>query len=113
MTLPNTKDQDTLQAVTVLLRHCEATLVSLAKRLSVPETLAKQIIHDRQLITEIGDNLETLLRPAEDRAPKLFRNFYECPECHATWDDVGECTCNDACPHCGLKDIQPYESKDA
>lgn len=42
----------------------------------------------------------------------MFRNFYQCPDCKENWEDTWSSTSNDRCPNCGLKDIEPYESKD-
>jgi len=40
----------------------------------------------------------------------LFRNHYRCPKCGAKWDDVWSCACNDECPNCNEKDIEPERS---
>lgn len=39
-------------------------------------------------------------------------NYYQCPECQTLWEDVWDCACNDECPNCGIKDIEPYDSRD-
>lgn len=44
------------------------------------------------------------------KAETGFANFYRCPECKTAWEDEWSCACNDECPGCGLKDIEPYES---
>jgi DNA-directed RNA polymerase subunit RPC12/RpoP len=41
-----------------------------------------------------------------------FTNYYKCPKCKATWNDCWDSQCNDECPKCGAKDIQPYRSTD-
>jgi hypothetical protein len=41
---------------------------------------------------------------------KQFVNYYCCPEDGAEWADVWTCSCNDKCPRCGAKDIEPYKS---
>jgi predicted Zn-ribbon and HTH transcriptional regulator len=38
-----------------------------------------------------------------------FINFYECDECGYTWEDEWSCACNDTCPECGRREIEPYE----
>jgi rubrerythrin len=43
---------------------------------------------------------------------KLFRNFYECPECHHQWSDTWSAMSDDTCPACQLKNITPYHSDD-
>jgi hypothetical protein len=43
----------------------------------------------------------------------LFRNFYVCPRCDATWDDVWDAQCDDECPRCSARDISPDHSEDA
>lgn len=42
----------------------------------------------------------------------LLRNHYECPRCGTHWEDVWSAACNDECPGCGLKDIEPFESEE-
>jgi hypothetical protein len=43
----------------------------------------------------------------------LFRNFYKCPRCKATWTDRWSAQCEDDCPnpHCGLRHISPFKSE--
>jgi uncharacterized protein with PIN domain len=41
-----------------------------------------------------------------------FHNFYRCPECGTEWDDCWDSMCNDECPECGIKDIEPYRSEE-
>lgn len=41
-----------------------------------------------------------------------FINYYRCPYDGTRWADVWSCCCNDMCPKCGTKDIEPYKSKD-
>lgn len=41
---------------------------------------------------------------------KQFLNYYRCPEDGEEWVDVWTCCCNDRCPACGVKDIEPYKS---
>lgn len=43
---------------------------------------------------------------------KQFINYYRCPNDGEEWVDVWSCCCNDRCPKCGLKDIEPYKSED-
>lgn len=42
-----------------------------------------------------------------------YLNFYKCPEpaCKEEWESTWSCACNDQCPKCGMKDIEPYESQ--
>lgn len=47
-----------------------------------------------------------------DRKPCRFLNCYECSECGARWTDQWSAQCNDRCPECGIKDIEPYHSDD-
>ena len=42
---------------------------------------------------------------------RQFINFYRCPRDEKEWVDVWSCCCNDMCPKCGLKDIEPYKSE--
>jgi hypothetical protein len=39
-----------------------------------------------------------------------FVNYYRCPRDGEEWADVWSCCCNDRCPKCGTKDIEPYKS---
>lgn len=39
------------------------------------------------------------------------RNFYRCPKCAHEWDDVWSCACNDTCPQCACRDIEPMRSE--
>ncbi len=45
-----------------------------------------------------------------ESGPRLFVNHYHCPRCGETWQDEWSCACNDECPGCGLKDIEPFQS---
>lgn len=42
--------------------------------------------------------------------PAVYLNHYECDNCGQHWVDEWSCACNDRCPACGIKDIEPYES---
>lgn len=53
------------------------------------------------------------LSVSEPSATHWFINTYVCPRCHTSWVDRWTAQCNDACPACGLKDIEPTESEDA
>jgi len=44
---------------------------------------------------------------------KQFVNYYRCPYDGTEWIDAWSCCCNDMCPKCGTKDIQPYKSEEA
>jgi hypothetical protein len=48
----------------------------------------------------------------EDQMGKQFVNYYRCPEDGHEWADVWSCRCNDMCPSCHLKDIEPYKSEE-
>ncbi|WP_157266554.1 hypothetical protein [Azohydromonas aeria] len=58
--------------------------------------------------------------PAVSQEPAMsnpwFRNHYrhdECPEEPGVeWSDEWDCMCNDECPACGTKDIEPHDSDD-
>ena len=41
-----------------------------------------------------------------------FLNHYECDECGRRWDDEWSCTCDDECPHCGARNMSPFDSDD-
>lgn len=40
-------------------------------------------------------------------------NQYTCPVCAMEWSSFWSCACNDQCPECGNKDIEPYLSENA
>lgn len=44
---------------------------------------------------------------------RQYRNFYVCPDCGTSWEDIWDAQCDDECPHCQLKNISPYKSEDA
>jgi hypothetical protein len=39
-----------------------------------------------------------------------YQNFYK--HCNTEWDDTWDSMCNDECPVCGEKDIEPYKSEE-
>ncbi len=41
-----------------------------------------------------------------------FRNIYRCEGCGQEWEDEWSATCDDDCPHCGARHMEPYESED-
>ncbi|MCK1367900.1 hypothetical protein IVB47_26445 [Bradyrhizobium sp. 62] len=41
-----------------------------------------------------------------------FLNFYRCGRCNKIWTDEWSCTCDDQCPHCGFRDMTPFNSED-
>jgi hypothetical protein len=41
-----------------------------------------------------------------------FLNFYRCDRCRKFWTDEWSCMCDDECPHCGARDMTPFESED-
>jgi hypothetical protein len=40
-----------------------------------------------------------------------FLNFYRCDRCEHAWSDEWSCTCDDECPHCGRRDMTPFDSE--
>lgn len=40
-----------------------------------------------------------------------FLNFYRCDRCNRIWTDEWSCTCDDECPHCGLRNMTPFNSE--
>jgi hypothetical protein len=40
-----------------------------------------------------------------------FLNFYRCDTCERIWTDEWSCTCDDECPHCGARDMSPFDSQ--
>lgn len=41
-----------------------------------------------------------------------FSNHYTCDRCGNDWTDEWSCMCDDDCPHCGARHMQPDESDD-
>lgn len=48
----------------------------------------------------------------EDEEKLQYVNYYRCPYDETEWVDVWSCCCNDMCPKCGTKDIEPYKSEE-
>ena len=48
----------------------------------------------------------------DEEEEQKYINYYRCPYDGTEWVDVWSCCCNDRCPKCGTKDIEPYESED-
>jgi ssDNA-binding Zn-finger/Zn-ribbon topoisomerase 1 len=51
-------------------------------------------------------------RPPFENGDGEFVNFYRCPECNHEWEDQWSSTCEDDCPKCGKRHIEPYKSED-
>ncbi len=63
------------------------------------------------VLTELGiREARAVLAERETYNARRFVNHYRCPECGEEWQDEWSCACNDECPGCGLKDIEPRES---
>lgn len=41
-----------------------------------------------------------------------FLNQYECDRCERKWTDEWSCSCDDECPHCGARDMTPFDSEE-
>lgn len=41
-----------------------------------------------------------------------FLNFYKCARCRRRWTDEWSSMCDDTCPHCGARDMTPYQSEE-
>ena len=54
---------------------------------------------------------ESIFLVEEEMSEKQFINYYRCPDDGREWADVWSCCCNDMCPKCGMKDIEPYKSE--
>lgn len=63
----------------------------------------------------IRDDIDEEADSEEDDSPR-FENFYRHDDCSKQpgieWNSSADSRCNDECPACGLKDIQPYKSED-
>jgi hypothetical protein len=41
-----------------------------------------------------------------------FRNQYLCEDCECEWQDEWSATCDDDCPECGSRHMEPFDSID-
>lgn len=41
-----------------------------------------------------------------------YYNKYRCDRCHYIWTDEWSCACDDDCPRCGARHMQPYDYED-
>ena len=48
----------------------------------------------------------------EETRMAWFLNFYKCARCRRRWTDEWSCMCDDECPHCGARDMTPYQSEE-
>jgi hypothetical protein len=48
----------------------------------------------------------------EKEEKQKYINYYRCPYDGTEWVDVWSFCCNDMCPKCETKDIEPYKSED-
>ena len=69
------------------------------------------------VLTALGiREARTILAKVEGCRPVVERTVvlgYRCPDCGEAWEDEWSCACNDECPGCGLKDIEPLRSEQA
>src|SRR5689334_11747926 len=54
----------------------------------------------------------TIVCDRRTTAMAWFLNHYECARCERRWTDEWSCMCDDECPHCGARDMTPYESEE-
>jgi hypothetical protein len=59
----------------------------------------------------LADRQRAILDQLDGENEDRYTNFYRC-DCGEEWQSNWSCGCNDECPACGLKDIEPYESRD-
>jgi len=52
------------------------------------------------------------LAATASRGQTVFRNRYLCPECKTLWAGDWSAACNDDCPACGRRDVEPVASDD-
>jgi hypothetical protein len=55
---------------------------------------------------------KTALEEREGITVQQYVNYYRCPYDGTEWADIWSCCCNDMCPKCETKDIEPYKSED-
>lgn len=105
------------------LKDAAATLrFSIEERRAARATYAEQIERAREQADddlEIDDYPEVIAGDdgvwvqAWVRVPtQRWRNYYQCPDCGAEWEDVWTAQSNDTCPGCGAGEIEPYTSEE-
>ncbi len=85
----------------------------------IPETTIRAgdvgvVIHkysDREMYEVEFNGVVTTVAP-ELLKQRMFLNHYLCPACGYEWSDMWSSTCDDECPSCGKRNVQPYESED-
>lgn len=66
----------------------------------------------KELVTAYENSLPKSKKNKVEEVEYKFRNFYRCPYCGTEWEDVWDSTCDDDCPACGERHIEPYKSED-
>ena len=117
---PRTHAQD--RALLRALRHGEPYhLFPMPLRSDAGHLVARALIRrglakdePAPILTEIGiQEARTVLIQCSPDDTRHFVNHYRCPRCGEEWQDEWSCACNDECPGCGLKDIEPQQSAEA
>lgn len=77
-------------------------------------TEAQHFLNGAQALVDLMSFIAPVVRKpvVETEEPIRFRNFYVCPQCKHEWDDDWSAMCDDDCPRCGLRHIQPIRSED-
>ena len=57
-----------------------------------------------------ADQNPELREEIEEENEEKYLNYYKWPECGTEWTGTWSCCCNDECPKCGIKDIEPVKS---
>ena len=73
---------------------------------------ARPVDVERAFNSLTGDGDKDRWKENGQMLKKHFINYYRCPEDGEEWADVWSCCCNDRCPKCGIKDIEPYKSEE-
>ena len=75
-------------------------------------------VGSREVAGEIAQDCLRSFNSSADRrqsapAPSsMFVNHYCCPDCDRAWSDTWSAQCDDDCPECGSRHIEPFHSDD-
>lgn len=64
-----------------------------------------------------SDRYQEIIFPVEGKKTPIkkvelnYTNYYQCSNCHTSWQDEWDCVCDDRCPKCNTT-TSPYKSED-
>lgn len=66
---------------------------------------------DIENLMERANNCRRTAKQERETSEPVFTNYYRCPDCAHEWQDDWPAMCDDECPECRLRAIQPYNSE--